>query len=448
MRNSRVFGGVLAVCSMALTLTVSLDTAMGAEWPEWRGPGGLGHASARNLPVQWGESDNVAWETPIPGRGWSSPVIDGNQIWITSAHETVATPEQAKQRLKTNTGDQPLVLLDKVELHAVCVDRKTGKVLHNLRLLEEREPQWVHELNSYASPTPVIEKGRLYCHFGTFGTVAVDTKAGKVLWANTNLHIMHENGPGSSPILWRDLLVFHLDGSDTQSIIALDKNTGKPVWRTTRTGAMPENPQLKKSYATPAIVTVDGREQLFSQGSDWLYGYDPADGRELWKIKYGNLGFSHSSRAVFGMGMMFLSTGYMRPEIHAIRYGGGKTPEHAWKYAKGAPTMSSPLLVGEELYFVSDSGGMFTCLDARTGQEIYRERLSGNFSASPLHADGRIYLSNREGKTFVIEPGRQFKILAENTLPGKIMASPAAVDRSMFLRTDTALYRIETVARR
>lgn len=440
MRFSVAFG-------LSLAAAVAFATH-GSEWPEWRGPGGLGHAAARNLPVQWGESQNVSWKTPIPGRGWSSPVIHGDQLWMTTAFETVASPEDAKRRLKTNTGDQPLVLLEKVVLHAVCVDRRTGKLLQNVSLHEEREPQWVHELNSYASPTPVIEAGRLYCHFGTFGTFALDTATGRVLWANTNLHIMHENGPGSSPILWKDSLIVHLDGSDTQSIVALDKNSGAVLWRTQRSGAMPEHPQLRKSYATPAIVSVDGADQIFSQGADWLYGYDPKDGRELWKVKYGNLGFSHSSRAVFGPGMMYLSTGFMRPEIHAIRFGGGKTPEHAWKYAKGAPTMSSPLLVGQELYFVSDSGGLFTCLDAESGKEIYRERLGGNFSASPLFADGLIYLSNREGKTFVIQPGRDFKILAENVLPGKIMASLAAVDSALFVRTDSAMYRIEVAEKR
>lgn len=428
----------------SLIALLHLGAARAAEWPEWRGPGGAGHASARNLPVEWSGTDNVTWKTPIPGRGWSSPVIAGNQIWMSTAIETPAKPEDVKRRLKDNTGDQPLVLLEKVELRAICVDRRTGKLLHNVLLLTEREPQWVHELNSYASPTPVLETGRAYFHFGAFGTACLDTRTALVVWTNTALPIMHENGPGSSPILWRHLLIFNLDGSDTQSVVALDKANGKVVWRTPRSGEMPQNGQLKKSYATPAIVTVDGHEQLFSQGSEWLYGYDPADGRELWKIKYGLQGFSHSARAVFGHGMMFLSTGFMRPEIQAVRFGGGKTPAHAWRYAKGAPTMSSPLLVGDELYFVSDSGGMFTCLDAHSGKEIYRERLGGNFSSSPLYADGRIYLASREGVTSVIEPGRQFKVLATNTLPGKIMATPAAVDRALYLRTDAALYRLET----
>lgn len=434
---------------LALSCLLSLEAAP-PEWPEWRGPGGQGHApaSARGLPTIWSDTSNVVWKATLPGRGWSSPVIEGDRIWVTTAHETPASPEEAKERLKANTGDQPLTLLSKVAMHALCIDRTSGRILHDLPLLSERNPQWVHTLNSYASPTPVLESGRGYFHFGTFGTVCLDTTGGKVLWANTDLKLMHENGPGSSPILVGDLLVFHLDGSDTQSIVALDKRTGKPVWRTPRSGTMANHPQLRKSYATPALVSVGGMDQVLSQGADWLYAYDPIDGRELWKLKYGSLGFSLSSRAVVGHGRIYLCTGYSRSEVQAIQLptkpdgGTPASPTHAWKFAKGAPTMSSPLLVGDELYFVNDSGGMFTCLDAHTGQEIYRERLGGSHSASPLLADGLIHLASREGDVHVIRPGRQFHLVARNHLPGQIMASPAALGDALYYRTDTALYRI------
>ncbi|MEY4692224.1 MAG: Serine/threonine-protein kinase AfsK [Verrucomicrobiota bacterium] len=418
------------------------------EWPEWRGPGGQGHAaSGVRPPIRWSETESVAWKTAIPGRGWSSPVIDGKRIWLTTAHETPAKPEDAKRRLAANTADQPLVLLEKVDLHAVCVDRDSGRIVRDLRLFSEREPQWVHELNSYASPTPVLGPGRAYFHFGTFGTACVDTRSGKILWSNRDLRIMHENGPGSSPILWKNLLIFHLDGSDTQSVVALDTADGRVVWRSPRSGEMSNNPQLKKSYATPAIVKIAGREQLVSQGADWLYGYDPATGRELWKTRYGQTGFSLSSRAVFGNGMAYLSTGFMKPEIQAIQLDAQPQPLQRWKYSKGAPTMPSLLLVGDELYFVSDSGGFFTCLDARTGVERFRERLGGNHNASPWYAGGHIYLPSREGSVQVIEPGRQFRAIATNTVSGKIMATPAVVGRSLFLRTDRALYRIESSTR-
>ena len=418
------------------------------EWPQWRGPDGQGHAAPQaQPPTRWSETEGVVWKTALPGRGWSSPVVDGRQIWMTAAHETPAKPEDVKRRLAANTADQPLVLLDQVDLHALCVDRDNGRILHDIRLFSEREPQWVHELNSYASPTPVLESGRAYFHFGTFGTACVDTRSGRIMWTNTSLRIMHENGPGSSPILWKDRLIFHLDGSDDQSIVALDTASGHVAWRTRRSGEMASNPQLKKSYATPAIVTLDGREQVVSQGADWLYGYDPATGGELWKVRYGQLGFSHSARAVFSGGTAYLSTGFMKPEIQAIQLDAKPRPVHRWKYSKGAPTMPSPLLVGDELYFVADSGGFFTCLDARTGAEHFRERLGGNHNASPLYAGGRIYLPSREGSVMVLEPGTRFQPIATNRVAGKILATPAAVGRSLFLRTDQALYRIESSTR-
>ncbi len=428
---------------MLLSCLAVSSTAAPVEWPEWRGPGGQGHASGSGLPVRWSETQNIVWNTPIPGRGWSSPVIAGNEIWLTTAVETAASAEDAARRLKANTGDQPLTLLEKVEYRAICVNRDSGKVTRDIALFTEREPQWVHKLNSYASPTPVIEPARLYAHFGASGTVCLDTKSGKVLWRNSDLKIQHENGPGSSPILWRNLLIVHMDGSDHQYVVALDKQTGKVAWKTDRTGKMHENPQLKKSYATPLVLDVDGQEQLISPAANWLYAYDPASGRELWKLEFGTLGFSLSSRPVVGHGMIYLSTGFMRPELLAIHYGGGKQPTIAWRYAKGVPTMSSPLLVGDELYFASDSGGMLTCLDAKSGKEHYRERLGGEHSASPLYADGRIYVPARNGVASVIEPGTSFKLIAKNELPGQHMASYAIAGRAIFLRTDTLLYRIE-----
>ncbi len=426
------------------TFISSSAFAATAEWPEWRGPGGQGHSPAKGLPAVWSETSGVAWKAPIPGRGWSSPVIDGKQIWLTTAVETAASPEDAARRLKKNTGDQPLTLLDKVEFRALCVDRDTGRIIHDVLLLTANEPQWVHKLNSYASCSPVIEDGRLYCHFGTFGTVCVDTAKAAVLWKNADLHIQHENGPGSSPIVWKNMLIFHLDGSDVQFLVALNKVTGKLVWKTDRTGKMNDNPQLKKSYGTPIIIETAGKPELISPAADWLYAYDPATGKELWKTAYGHLGFSISPRPVTGHGLIFISTAFMKPEVLAIRADG--THDIVWKYAKGAPNMPSPLLVGDELYIVSD-GGFLTCLDAKTGAENYRERLGGDYSSSPIFADGKIYIASRTGLTTVIKPGKTYEALGKNQLPGAIMATPAAVDGALILRTDEALYRIGSGAK-
>lgn len=421
---------------------VALSTSLSAaEWPEWRGPGGQGHAQATGLPTSWSETKNVAWKTELPGRAWSSPVIEGKNIWLTTAIETPAKKEDAARRLKGNTGNQPLTVLEKVEFRALCVDRNSGKLTQNILLLTAREPQWVHALNSYASATPVIEDGKLFCHFGAMGNACLDTRTGKVLWTDTSLVVQHENGPGSTPVIWKNLMLFHLDGSDQQFIAALDKRTGKLAWKTTRSGDMNKDPQLRKSYGTPLVLTLNGKEQLVSPASDWIYSYDE-QGKELWRVKYGMLGFSLTPRPVVGHGMIFMSTGFMKAQILALKYEGLAKPEIAWRYDKGAPTMPSPLLVGNELYFAND-GGIFTCLDAKTGAEHYRERLGGNYSASPTFADGKIYVHNREGLTTVIKPGKQFEVIEKNQLPGKIFASLAAVDRALFLRTDTALFRIE-----
>ncbi len=411
-------------------------------WPQWRGSRGGGQAEGKGYPLTWSETENVAWKTAIPGRGWSSPVVHKGQVWLTTAMEVPCTPEQEKERLKANTSDQQLTLLAEVRLHAVGLDAVTGKVLHDVELLHEKDPQWVHRQNTYASPTPVIEDGRLYAHFGTFGTACVDTTTGKVLWTNTTVRLMHENGPGSSPILWRDKLIFHADGSDTQRVVALDKATGKVAWQTNRSGKMPDNGQYKKSYATPLVIERDGHPVLVSNGADWLYGYDPETGRELWKRAYGTQGFSLSALPIEGNGLIYYSTGFMKPVLHAVRCSHSGEPEVAWTCPRSVPTIPSPVLAGGDLFFVADSN-ICSSLNATTGVENYRERLGGDFNASPVFADGRIYVSNREGTTFVLAAGPAFKKLAENKLPGQQWASIAAVDGVFFLRTDTALYRLQ-----
>jgi hypothetical protein len=414
-------------------------------WPQWRGMDGLGHAAATDLPMNWSESDNITWKTKVPGRGWSSPVVENGRIWLTTAIDKEASADSKKERLKANTGSQPLVVSESVSLRAVCFDLKSGKQLHNVEVMAQKDPQWIHTLNSYASPTPIIEDGKLYCHFGAYGTGCLDTRSLKVDWTNRDLRVMHENGPGSSPVLWGDHLIVHCDGSDKQFIAALNKKTGKLAWQTPRSGKMNSNPQLKKSYATPIVATIDGQDQVLSPAADWLYSYDPATGKELWKIAYGQLGFSNVPRPVIGNGMIYLSTGYMKAQMLAISVsskGGSPDPQIAWKFSKQVPTIPSPILVGKQLYFVSDKG-IATCLDAMTGELLWAQRLGGNFAASPMFADGKLYFPSRTGDTFVIKPGAEFQLMATNTLKAGFMASPVAIDGALILRSENAIYRIE-----
>ncbi len=430
---------VLAAQALLQPLTLRADT-----WPQWRGPGGQGHAeSAHDLPVTWSETENIVWKTPLPGRGWSSPVIGPKQIWMTTAIEREVSEEEKKARLTGNTGSQPLNVSGPVTLRAVCVDRDSGRLVHDIELFTVDTPQPIHTLNSFASPSPVLDGTRLYCHFGDFGTACVDTEKAAVAWTNRELRLNHENGPGSTPLVWKNRLIFHCDGSDVQFIVALDTTTGRELWRTNRSGKLNDNPQLKKAYGTPLVLPLGGREVLVSPGADWLYGYDPETGRELWRMSYGVLGFSIVPRPVTAHGLLYLSTSFMQPELLAVKLTGPDTPpEIVWREKKGAPNMPSPLVVGDELYMVSDKG-VASCLDAKTGTPAWSERLGGNFTSSPLFADGHIYVGNRDGVTFVLEPGRTYKQLSANQLEGQIFATPAAVGRAIYLRTDKAIYRIE-----
>lgn len=428
----------------SLTLTQSVSTAQSLPWPEWRGPHAQGHSSATSLPLEWSESKNIRWKSPIPGRGHSSPVIGNDLLWVTTAHETPATPEDTARRLASNTGDQPVQVLAEARFHAVGLDLASGRIVHDIELFKVRDPQWVHAQNSYASPSPVLAGHHLYAHFGSFGTAALDTRTGQVDWVWQEIQVMHENGPGSSPVIWNDLLLFHLDGSDSQQIVALHRSTGQLAWSTPRTGKMGDHPQVRKAYGTPLILTFENQPEALSVAADWLYSYDPATGRELWKLPYGGLGFSNVPRPVYGHGFLYILTGFMRPEVLAVRYDGTAPATIAWRYNRGVSLTPSPILVGDELYFISDAGGLLTCLNAHTGERHYQERLGGNFAASPTYADGRLYFHDRDGVTTVIQPGPTFQVLARNTLDAPIQSTAAINGQALYLRTQQAVYRIET----
>ncbi|MDA9962434.1 PQQ-binding-like beta-propeller repeat protein [Opitutales bacterium] len=419
-------------------------TAYPGTWPQWRGPNASGHFEGTGFPTEWNSKKNVVWKVEIPGRGHSSPVVEGDLVWLTTAYETPASEEDVKRRLKVNTGGQPLNLLAKVSLRAVQINPETGKILRDIEVFNKEKPQWVHKLNSYSSSTPCLKDGKLYCHFGAYGSACLDAKSGKIIWKNNDkrLWVMHENGPGSSPLLWGDLMIFHLDGSDKQSIVALKQETGEIVWQTKRSGKMNSNPQLKKSYATPILVKNKGSELLLSPAADWLYCYEPATGKEFWKLPYGLLGFSNVSRPVAGNGMVFLSTCFMKGEILGILLNGDKLPEIKWR-ARSAPKMPSPILVDDELYLVNDAG-IASCLNAKTGELHWQERLHAEFSASPTYADGKIYFCDRNGVTHVVKPGKSLKVIAKNELDGTAhMASFAPYGKAFLIRTNEALYRVE-----
>lgn len=441
--NVRTF--FLTVASLVLTVIMDGHAGAADEWPQFRGPDSNGHAGHAGIPLKWSETENVSWKVAIPGTGHSSPVISDDQIWLTTAVEAKLSEEEEKQRLAAIKNSRGLEIAGSISLRAVCVSRQTGKILHNIEVIRVDEPEPIHSLNSYASPTPILENGRLYCHFGTYGTFAVDTRSAEIVWSNVEHHVDHQNGPGASPALWRNHLIINFDGIDTQYVAAIDKRDGKTVWQTKRSGKMNEKREFQKAYCTSAIVEGDQGSQVISPGADWVYSYDPASGRELWKASYGTLGFSTVPLPVYGNGLVFVSTSFIRPRLLAVRYDGSEAKDGSlieWQMDGQLPQKPSMLLIDNELYFVTDKGiGM--CLNARTGSEHWKERIEGNYSASPLYANGRIYFFSQEGRSIVIEPGRDFRQLAENSLDGGFMASPAVAGDALFVRTDTHLYRIE-----
>lgn len=415
----------LAVCMVLISAV-----AARGDWPQFRGPSGDGLVTdSPGLPLHWSETQNVRWKTAIPHRGWSSPVVMDGRLWLTTA------------------------TLEGHDFFVLCIDAESGRILRDEKVFHSDDPEPLgNDMNGYASPTPVIEPGRVYVHFGSYGTACLDTITGEMLWQRRDLPCRHFRGPGSSLILFENLLIVTMDGVDVQYLVALDKATGRTVWKTDRTaewndldaeGKPRDEGDLRKAYSTPLVVEVNGAQQMLSVGAKAVYGYDPASGRELWNIP--TRGFSGAAGPVYGRGIAYMISGFGRTELLAIRLDGkGQTPEpHViWDTSSGMPRTPSPLLIDDLIFTVSDTGTVM-CLDAATGERIWRNRAPGHHAASPLCADGRIYCFNQDGKTTVFKAARQYEMLATNTLDGGFMASPAVSGKALFLRTKTHLYRIE-----
>lgn len=430
---------------LAIALPLAARGERGANWPEFRGPGGQGHAAGGDVPLHWSESEGVRWKTPTPGRGWSSPVIGDGKIWLTTAEEFEA-PEAERAAMLKKVEHLPIadamIAFESITLSALEFDLATGELLRRIELFKVDGPPPIHGLNSYASPSPVLDGGYLYCHFGVFGTACVDTASGEVKWRR-ELDLDHVVGPGSSPVVVDGRVIIPCDGADKQYVAALDAKTGEPVWRVDRPPIRATVGDERKAFSTPLVIDAAGRRQVIIPGAQWFVSYDPATGEEIWRVDHGS-GFSNVPRPIFDGELLYISTGFGPTELWAIRPDGtgDVTETHVdWRQKKQAPAMPSPVAADGRVYMISDAG-VASCLDAETGESLWLERVAGQYSASPLYADGRVYFWNHDGRTTVVAAEPEFEVLARNDLDGRIMASPAAVDGSFILRTDTHLYRL------
>lgn len=408
-------GFVVAVlCGSGFSPTTASD-----DWPAFRGPTGDGVSTATNLPVEFSDTMNVRWKVPVPGKAWSSPVVLGGKIWLTNA------PEDGKQ------------------LSFVCIDLNSGKTIFDRVLFEQEKPAFCHPFNSHASCTAALEPGRAYIHFGSAGTACVDAESGATLWTRQDLLCDHFRGAGASPVIYKDLLILNFDGFDVQYICALDKATGKTVWKKDReVDYNVKDGDMKKAYGTPAVVEVDGKDQLVSSFAGFTISYEPLTGKEIWRIRHG--GMNASIRPIFAHDLLYLNTADGGDLMLTVRPKGATGDITAtgavWKKKEGVPKRPGYIIAGDLLFMINDAG-IATCLDAKTGEKVWQHRFGGNFTASPILAEGRIYCFGQEGQSPVFKASREFEQLADNHLEEGVMSSPAAVGQSLIVRTKSHLYR-------
>lgn len=446
--------------STTLVITLSTWLCVGAiaaagDWPQFRGPTGQGiaDADAEGVPLTWSESENVRWKVPVTGLGWSSPTVVDGKVYLTTSvpvpkPEPTTEPAAGTERVDKGT-ESPAEPVDPrllpQSLEALCLDAETGAEVWRVKLFDQPESVQIHGKNSHASPTPVVAGGYVYVHFGPHGTACLTTD-GVVVWKNEEIEYAPQHGTGASPVLAGDVLVIPCDGSDRQFVVGMETSNGAIRWTQER------NADVQKgfSFSTPLLIDVAGRALVVSPGSGAVVAYDPATGGEAWRVRY-DQGFSVVPRPVYAHGLVYVCTGFGKPWVLAIdpTGTGDVTETHIkWKTDRATPNNPSVLVVGDELYMVSDQG-VASCLDAETGEKHWQARLGGNFSASPTYIDGRIYFQDENGTSIVVQAGKEFVELGRSTWGDGVrtFASYAVADGALFLRSETHVYRVEAAVK-
>ncbi|MFZ9090145.1 MAG: PQQ-binding-like beta-propeller repeat protein [Planctomycetaceae bacterium] len=405
-------------------------------WPMRSGPrmdSVVAAEDAKNLPLSWSEEkqQGIEWKIKLQDFGHSTPAIGFGKIWLTAA---------------TEGGEKQYIY---------CIDQQPGKVLNHKLLFENTEIESLNNpINTYASPSCALTDQAVYVHFGTYGTACLNSQTCEVIWERRDINCRHFRGPGSSPVIWENLLLLTFDGVDAQFVTALDRSTGKTVWKTNRTtdyGDLDANGKpkldgdLRKAYGTPTVMVAEGRAHVVSIGSRAAFAYDARSGEELWTIRHDD--FNASSPPLYYRGHAILNTGSRGANLLSVKLGettrGDVSESHVvWNRPKGNSDLSAPVLVGNRIYSVANNG-VVTSVNADSGEEVWKGRIDGAFTASPIVADDRIYFCNEAGDCFVVRAADQFEVLSQNTLAEGMRASPAAADGRLFLRTFGHLYALK-----
>jgi outer membrane protein assembly factor BamB len=419
IRNS-----IIALLAAVFVLNLS---AQQSDWTHFRGSNLNGISSEKTVPLTWNDQKGIAWKIPVDGKGWSSPVVLNNQIWLTSASE------------------------DGKEMYALCHDFLTGRQLFRVKIFEPDKVQSKHNINTYATPTPCIEKDFVYVHFGTYGTACLKTSDGSVVWKRTDLNCEHVQGPGSSPIIYKNMLILHIEGTDVQYIVALDKKTGNTIWKTDRPKECYDKLTKigKKAYITPLIVNVNGRDLLISNGSAVCIAYDPLTGKEVWRFVEGEdstiaMPFSENGIVYFITSFVTPSDGGQYCELIAVdpTGNGDIAATHVkWRIKLSILQLSTPVIKNGLIYMV-DTKNNLLCINASDGTTVYTTRLKEKYNASPVIAAGNIYYISIGGEVMVVKEGKNPEIIARNKVEGEVYATPAILSKSIIIRTTDYLYRI------
>jgi outer membrane protein assembly factor BamB len=397
-------------------------------WTHFRGSSLSGVAEAEKIPLQINDAV-IKWKTNIHDNGYSSPVVYGNQVWVTTAKP------------------------DGKELYAVCTDFQTGKIIYDLKVFAPDEVEGKHSINTYASPTPCIEKGFVYVHFGNMGTACINTTNGSIVWKRSDFNCKHVQGPGSSPIIYKNLLILHFEGVDVRYIVALDKATGNLVWKSDR----PAEPYKalaqigRKAYITPIVINVKGRDMLISNGSAVCIAYDPNTGKEIWRIVNGaestiSMPFTENGIVFWYAGFMVNSDGVKFTELLAVNPDGSGDVTGTnilWKKRdiQSQNQLLTPVIKDGLIYTVNTRNNLM-CIDATTGEEIWSTHLKSEYNASPIYADGNIWFFSVKGEILIIKAGRKYEVSAQNQMDSGIWATPSFLRNSIILRTQKYLYRV------